>query len=1204
MSAQATLHPLAGNQARAVSPADSVWLSASAGTGKTQVLTARVLRLLLEPGVRPEQILCLTFTKAGATEMAARINETLARWVRANDGLLGLELSAIGADIGPDTRKRARTLFAGVLDCPGGGLRIDTIHAFSQWLLAAFPEEAGLSAGARPMEEHEGRLLARQVLGELLTDAETRGDAAVLDALASLSLKLGPEAVERYLTRCAQARELWLGPGGWQGPLDARVRGLLGLASDADAASVAALCGDDAFDVGSLRCCLAAYSQWNGVKGQAGRVVIADWLSAGVDARFAALDELHKVLFTLKDTVRDQKSLEKFEEFFGEAAERVLADMLRIRDQRALVALADWLAPALELGRAYALAWEEAKAREGLIDFDDQIRRAADLLSRSDMADWIRYKLDRRFDHILVDEAQDTNAAQWRIINALTDDFFSGEGAGGDKPRTLFVVGDYKQAIFGFQGTSPENFAAACACVDRRMGEAAANAATLRGGARARALVKLGLDFSFRTAAPVLDFVNAAITRIGHAGFGLDTPPEDHQGEERPGTVVLWRPVGLAEPDEEGDDEPGEVEAAEGDANGGDGGVETWLSRPEREMADRIARQVKQWMLSGYPLVKGVQPGDPPRKAGPGDVMVLVRKRRELAGLIVARLHAAGVPVAGVDRLRLGAPLAVRDLLAALRFAAQPLDDLSLAALLVSPLVGWSQEQLLAHGHRPRHIPLWSHLRRSRHADVGAVLDQLGALLARADYEPVQALLHWLLVGPWRARQRLVARLGREASDPIDELLNAAHAFATTATPSLVGFLQWFEAGTTELKREAGGSGGQVRVMTVHGSKGLQAPIVILADATGNPDSGQNGGGGGALSVPDPAGAIGGGDQESRAVPLPGLRKEERLGPIAEAAAQAAKAEREEHWRLLYVAMTRAEEALYIGGALGKREKLPAPESWYARLAEVFETGAEWREDPIWGASIQHGAPPPPHEWPLQSVELGLDVALPGWLSRAAPEEPKPARPLAPSALGEDESSDPPLAATEISSAGPAGAALVGSARRGTLIHRLLERLPTLSPEPAGVREEAARGWLKRQAADLPEAAREEIAGAALAVISDPRWAELFAPDALAEVPVAALVGAQAIAGSIDRLVITPDRIRLVDFKTARRPARRLEDVPVAILRQMAAYAAALEAAYPGRALEVAILYTQTPALIEIPADVLARHKLSLGLTQQSLGLA
>ena len=226
-----------------------------------------------------------------------------------------------------------------------------------------------------------------------------------------------------------------------------------------------------------------------------------------------------------------------------------------------------------------------------------------------------------------------------------------------------------------------------------------------------------------------------------------------------------------------------------------------------------------------------------PRVAGPGDFMVLVRKRRELAGLIVARLHAAGVPVAGVDRLRLGAPLAVKDLMAALRFAAQPFDDLSLAGLLVSPLVGWSQEQLLEHAYRPDKVRLWSHLRASRHPDVLALRKLVDPLLARADFEPPQALLHWLLVGPWDGRRKLVARLGREANDPIDELLNAALAYSAAHTPSLQGFIRWFEAGEGELKREAGAAGNLVRVMTVHGSKGLQAPIVILADATGNPDS-------------------------------------------------------------------------------------------------------------------------------------------------------------------------------------------------------------------------------------------------------------------------------------------------------------------------------------------------------------------------------
>ncbi|HMO69301.1 MAG TPA: UvrD-helicase domain-containing protein, partial [Novosphingobium sp.] len=519
--------------------------------------------------------------------------------------------------------------------------------------------------------------------------------------------------------------------------------------------------------------------------------------------------------FTQKDTVKDQASLEKFEESFGEAAESVLVCAIRVRDARALIALADFLTPALTLGWHFARAWDEAKAREGFIDFDDQIRQAAMLLERSGFAEWIRYKLDRRFDHVLVDEAQDTNAAQWRIIDAITDDFFSGQGAKGDRARTLFVVGDYKQAIFRFQGTSPENFEAARKRVKARMADAAANAEALRANLPARRLRELGLGRSYRTAQHVLDFVNRAIAQLGHETFGLSDPADEHIGDPlRPGHVAFWRPVGV-QAGEEADDEAEE---------GGEG----WLSRPDRQLADRIARQVQAWLVQGFVLHKGRK-----RRAGPGDVMILVRKRRELASLIVARLHAAGVPVAGVDRLRLGAPLAVRDLLAALRFAAQPLDDLTLASLLVSPLVGWSQEQLLEHGYRPKGERLWHALRRSRHADVTAAVARLVGLLNRADVDSPQALLHWLLTGEWDARRKLVARLGAEANDPIDELLNAAQAHASAHTPSLTGFLHWFDAGEGELKREAGRAEGLVQVMTVHGSKGLQRPIVILADAAG-----------------------------------------------------------------------------------------------------------------------------------------------------------------------------------------------------------------------------------------------------------------------------------------------------------------------------------------------------------------------------------
>ncbi|MCT2401010.1 double-strand break repair helicase AddA [Novosphingobium mangrovi (ex Huang et al. 2023)] len=1156
MSGAATVHPLHGNQRRAVDPGETVWLSASAGTGKTQVLSSRVLRLLLQPGVEPSQILCLTFTKAGATEMAARINGTLAEWVRLGDPDLFARLEAIGAPTDAGTMAHARTLFAAVLDCPGGGLRIDTIHAFSQWLLATFPLEADLIPGSRPMEDRERVLLARQVLADLLVHAESdpMGDPQLLKAVEELSLRHGPDAVEGFLLRCASARAAWIGPGSWQaGDMRANVLRLLGLPGDADADWLAAMCGDGEFDLQSLHRCMEINHEWGTKTGLAAVDAISEWLLGDAAQRVEAIDALSGVFLTQKGEPRSGTSQEKIDPAYRDYSTRVVECIGRVRAAASLLALAERLVPALRLGRAFALAWDEAKQREGLIDFDDQIRRAADLLGNKAQANWIRYKLDRRFDHILVDEAQDTNAAQWDIIFAMAEEFWAGLGQRGEVMRTLFVVGDYKQAIFRFQGTSPENFRRAADRVRREMLQAAENVEMLRSNQRARRLIELGLDRSFRTAQDVLDFVDRAIAGIGHENFGLDEAPERHEGQDRPGYVALWQPIGGAAEEDE------EVEEQE------EGTGQTWLSRPDRRMADNIAQQVRTWLDplgDGFSLVKGR-----PRRADAGDIMVLVRQRKELAGLIVARLHAAGVPVAGVDRLRLGAPLAVKDLVAALRFAVQPLDDLNLASLLVSPLVGWSQEQLLQHGYRSKHTRLWEHLRRSREPDVAAVLQQLGDLLALADYEPPQDLLHWLLVGPWQGRRRFVARLGTEANDPIDELINAAKAYVATDTPSLAGFLAWFDAGDGELKREADNAAGLVRVMTVHGSKGLQAPIVILADATGNPESARERG----IDLPDPANG-------ARAIPLPPLSREEKQGRIAERIEANRQADEEEHWRLLYVAMTRAEESLFVGGALGARDREgPPPKSWYARLRALFPPEAEIA-DPIWGARCEHGNAPRPIPVEAAAPELPLREPLPTWLERAPPAEPRPPRPLAPSALGEEDAPDPPF---------PPGAGRA-AARRGTLVHRLLERLPEVAGDD---RVAAGRDWLERHAADLPAPERDAMLDTALRVLAHPDWGDLFAPGSLAEVPVAAVVGGQVVAGTIDRLVVAPDRVRLVDYKTARRPPESLEQVPRGVLRQMAAYAAALETTFPGRTVEVALLYTAAPRLIAVPADVLSAHK-------------
>ena len=1142
------VYQLQDNQALAVAPLDSVWLSASAGTGKTQVLSARVLRLLLRPDVAPDQILCLTFTKAGAAEMATRVNEVLARWVRLDEAELGRELGHIGAPVDPETRARARTLFASVLDCPGGGLRIDTIHAFAQWLLAAFPEEADLTPGTRPMEDRDRDLLAQQVLGDLLLE----GDPDFVTAIEELSVRLGPEGTRAYLMRCAEAREAWFGPGSWQPPMEARTKQLLGLASDTSEASLTELVSDGAFDRAALDRCLAANRAWGTATAQKSIDAIEAWIASDAAGRIDLLGALQDKLFTQKGDIRSLKSLEKQDADYADAAASVQSLCQQVAQMRALLSLAQWLAPALAAGRTFALAWDEAKQREGFIDFDDQIRRAAELLSHSDLSDWIRYKLDRRFDHVLIDEAQDTNESQWKIIDALTDDFFSGAGQREGRQRTLFVVGDYKQAIFGFQGTSPENFRQAKERFAAIMRSSRENAEALREPVSIRDLVDLGLGRSYRTAQPVLDFVDEAIASIGPAQFGLDAAPERHRGFDRDGLVRLWKPVSAVADDTD-------------DPEGPD-----WISEPERRMADSIAEQVQQWLRDGYPLLKEN------RNANAGDIMVLVRKRRELAGLIVARLHAAGIPVAGVDRLRLGAPLAVQDLMAALRFAAQPLDDLTLASLLVSPLMGWSQEDLLEYGYRDRGKALWRHLRDSDAPKVRETVDRLGQLLALADFEPPEALLHWVLVGPWQGRSRLIGRLGREANDPIDELLNAALTYSASHVPSLQGFIRWFDAGEGELKRDQGEGGGQVRVMTVHGSKGLQAPIVILAHATGNPDNSPVR----SLVLPDPL-------DDTRKLPLPPLRKDDRAGRIEEYAEAQAVVEREEHWRLLYVAMTRAEEALFVGGALGKREQEPAPDSWYARLARIMPS--DEIDDPVWGWRKDRGTMPPPLAGSQGAEESGAARTVPDWARTPIGPEQRPPRPLAPSGLGEERAANPPLPAEQVAIA----------ARRGVLIHSLLERLPET---PAAGREEKARAWLARQAGDLGEAVREEMLASALAVLADERFAHVFGKDSLAEVPLAAVVEGQVVAGTVDRLLVTDQTVTVVDYKTARRPPTSLEAVPEAILRQMAAYAAALVQVYPGRVIEAALLFTQTPQLIAIPAEMLERFKPAYQTGQERFG--
>ena len=781
------LPPLTGNQAAASRPEAHVWLSASAGTGKTQVLAARVFRLLLR-GVDPGSILCLTFTKAGAAEMAGRIGQRLASWVRMADTALAADLVALGEAPTPELRAHARTLFAKVLDAAGGGIRIQTIHGFCQSLLAAFPIEAGLVPGFRPLEAREEAVLAREALSAMLVEAERHGRTAPFEAMGALSIRLGEGGAEAYLSACARAQgalgALPMGDG-----LHPYVRRALDLPTGDIDAEIVASCGDDVFDHGSLDLLGGMNTGWGTKSGIARAATISAWLDRAPAERAATLADLHLVWAKADGDLRSfGKGQAPQDSDYAELATGLHSTCAGLLALRVRAAYADLLAAALSVGRDYADAYARAKRRLGTVDFDDLIRSAVALLQQPGIGEWVRFKLDQATDHILIDEAQDTNLAQWTIVDALAEEFFAGEGARAGRNRTLFTVGDFKQAIFGFQGTDPLYFAAA----ERKFAEKANDAWDPETG-EGTAFDRLSLTHSFRSTRSVLEFVDQAIEELGQAGLGAVGAIEAHASEVRgPGRVELWPPtVAGGDPEDE----------------------ENWIDDATRELASRIARQVRAWLDSGEML------GSKGRPIRPEDVMILVKRRGELASLLVARLYAEGVPVAGVDRLRLNAPLAVQDLLAAVRFALQPDDDLSLASLLVSPLIGWSQEELMAAAAPERRASLWRHLRATEPRDRLAALD---AMLARVDLATPYQYLENLLSGALDGRRKLIERLGQEARDPIEELLSAALQFETLSAPSLQAFLDWFDRGDVEIVRDPSAPLDAVRVMTAHGAKGCR----------------------------------------------------------------------------------------------------------------------------------------------------------------------------------------------------------------------------------------------------------------------------------------------------------------------------------------------------------------------------------------------
>ena len=1101
-------------QRRAADPASSVWVGASAGTGKTKVLTDRVLALLLA-GTPPERLLCLTFTKAAASEMANRIAARLAAWATAEDAALDKELAPLlGAEPSPDQRVGARRLFARLLDTPGG-MRIETIHAFCQSLLRRFPLEAGLAPHFQLMDDRDSGELLMEAREEMLAAAEGEADLALVTA--RLHEQRFPEVMALLANERGRLLRLLDQHGGSVDAVVTAIRRILGFGPDDTVESLLTqACEDSSF--AADKCRLAMESLLGGKASDVERGEKMDFWLAKPEKRVESFALWQSAFLTGEGEIRARLCTKDVETArpgtlatLAVEAQRVFELCDRLRGVEA----AELTAALLRLSLRLIENYQRHKDRRALLDYDDLILTTIRVLEADGGAAWVLYKLDGGIDHLLIDEAQDTNPDQWAVIRALTDEFFAGTGRREAGSRTVFAVGDAKQSIYSFQRADPREFEASRALLAARVPAA---------GGR---WDEVALNVSFRSTEAVLAAVDAVLAGEGGRGVAAETVEHLVWRRGMAGLVEMWPPI---EPKAQDEDEPWKppVERREGD-------------NPRARLARLMAARIHHMIATGEPL----ESKDRPINAG--DVLVLVRRRGAFVDQLVKNLKRLGVAVAGADRMVLTEQLAVMDLMALAEVLLLPEDDLTLATVLKSPLIGLTEEELFEIAWN-RSGSLWDALRRSRFTEAFATLS---ALAAKADlWTPHELFAHLLNQG---GKRKLLARLGPEAEDPLDEFIGLTLTYEQMHPPSLQGFLHWLEQGGTEIKRDLDQGGGAVRIMTVHGAKGLQAPIVFLPDTLQKPRRQA-----GLLWLE--------GGLPLWAAGRAGLSEKGREAQDAQD-----QARDDEYRRLLYVAMTRAEDRLYVCGWNTRQQ---APEDcWYKLIEQGLRPLAMEVEDSFLEATVLRLAGTQTGATEAGRAETPYRAAapLPGWARQTAPVEPVPPRPLAPSRP----EADPPARSS------PAERHGQGGRKRGGLIHRLLQSLPDL---PADQRPLAAIRFLGREAWGLSYADQAEIAAEVARVMEEPSFAALFGPDSRAEVPLIGQLGGRVVSGRVDRLVVRQDSVLVVDYKTDRKPPA---EAPPVYLRQMAAYRGVLACLYPAKIVHCALLWTDGPRWMPLDAKAL-----------------
>jgi ATP-dependent helicase/nuclease subunit A len=1138
-------------QARASDPASSAFVSANAGSGKTHVLVQRVIRLLLD-NVPPERILCITFTKAAAANMAERVFSTLGHWITLDDDALDAAIRDAGI-ARPDAklRMRARELFACALETPGG-LKVQTIHALCTRLLQQFPFEANVPARFTVLDERDQNEMMERANLAVLLDASRDPDSAAGRALNIALASAADVTFKDVVREACLSRDhfmAWTDSAGSTGAAAAQLSAALGVDPTERIEDVER----EIIDGPNL-----PRSRWKEVAlvletgNKSDQDQALQLREALVFTGIAQVDEYLGVFLTDERTPRKSVVTKKFCDNNPALARLFEAEACRIQpliERRRAMTIRDRTQALLEIATAAAANYRREKQERGLLDYDDLIDKTLAMLDRVSSG-WVHYKLDRGVDHVLIDEAQDTSPRQWDIVAHIISEFTSGEGARDGVTRTIFAVGDEKQSIFSFQGAAPREFDARRRELHRKFTDAGLK------------FDPLSFTYSFRSGPAILqsvDFVfrEEAIYRSIHAESAY--PLHEALTDAGPSLIDLWE---LQLPDDK--------QNIEGWRAPFDAVSET---SPEVRLAKRIQAEIKRLVDSG--TLTGHAGNRRPLSYG--DMLVLVRRRGNAFDAVIQALKHANIPVAGADRLKLTEHIAIIDLMNLADALLLPQDDLALAVALKSPLFGLDDDDLFELA--------WSRKGSLRHAlslhaatdsRFAAALKRLEQCERRFATETPFAFYAGLLGGEG-GRARILRRLGHEANDALDEFLELALGYERKAPASLQGFMAWLRAADTEVKRDMEISRDEVRVMTVHGAKGLEAPVVFLVDTTSSPSDTQR-----LKLIHLPQG--------NAAPHAPGVvvwAGKKADDPAAVAAARTAMLgeTEDEYRRLLYVAMTRAADRLIVGGCMPGNMNTVRKFSWYDLIVKglansgLHEQTIETRDGPVKRYARPEDGTSQIGKAAAPTTAASLE--LPSWLRTPAPPETTADDLLRPSDPAEDEGRS--------IRTGESIQLRARALQRGTLVHRLLQSLPDVADDR---RRDAAMRYLARNTDGWTDGDREALAEAVLAVVDDPRFALVFAPGSRAEISIVGRLDRPGrppalVSGQIDRLVVTPSEVLIVDFKTNHAPPKLPAEAPRTYVRQLALYRAVLKKLYPRLPVRAALLWTETPALMEIPAPAL-----------------